>query len=112
MIERDRVDTEIGALVIQSARQYEGDVVVGVRPEDVKLVHASADVENRFAGNVLATTFLGDQATAEVKIKDKIFLAKTLPDDAKPVGAVLIHLPKQKIVVFPEAVAERHLDYK
>jgi len=35
-----------------------------------------------------------------------------LPDDAKPVGAVLIHLPKQKIVVFPEAVAERHLDYK
>ena len=112
MIERDRVDTEIGALVIQSARQYEGDVVVGVRPEDVKLVHALADVENRFAGNVLATTFLGDQATAEVKIKDKIFLAKTLPDDAKPVGAVLIHLPKQKIVVFPEAVAERNLDYK
>ena len=111
MVERDRVESEIGTLVIQSARQYEGDVVVGVRPEDVKFA-ASADLENRFAGNVLATTFLGDQATAEVKIKDKILLAKTLPDDAKPVGAVSVHLPKQKIVVFPETVAERNLAYK
>jgi ABC-type sugar transport system ATPase subunit len=83
-------------------------VVVGVRPEDVKF-SASADVENRFAGNVLATTFLGDQATAEVKIKDKILLAKTLPDDAKPVGAVSVHLPKQKIVVFPEAQSKQVL---
>jgi hypothetical protein len=86
-------------------------VVVGVRPEDVRF-SASADVENRFTGNVLATTFLGDQATSEVKIKDKILLAKTLTDDAKPVGAVSVHLPKQKIVVFPETMAERKLDYK
>ena len=111
MVERDRVESEIGTLEIQSARQYEGDVVVGVRPEDVKF-SASADVENRFAGNVLATTFLGDQATSEVKIKDKILLAKTLPDDAKPVGIVSVYLPKQKIVVFPETVAEGNLDYK
>jgi len=32
--------------------------VTDVRPEDVKLIHASADVENRFVGNVLTTTFL------------------------------------------------------
>jgi iron(III) transport system ATP-binding protein len=112
MLDGGRVETEIGTLAIDSPRQYEGNVVVGVRPEDVKLADASANVENRFVGNVLATTFLGDQATSEVKIKDKILLAKTLPDDAKTVGAVSVHLPKEKIVVFPGTVGERHLDYK
>jgi ABC-type Fe3+/spermidine/putrescine transport system ATPase subunit len=111
MLDSGRVETEIGTLVIQSARQYEGDVVVVVRPEDVKLADVRAQVENSFYGNVLSTTFLGDQATSEVKIKDKILLAKTLPDDAKPVGAVSVHLPKGKLVVFPETVAEKHLDY-
>jgi len=81
-----------------------------VRPEDVKLADVRAPVENSFHGNVLSTTFLGDQATSEVKIKDNILLAKTLPDDAKPVGAASVHLPKEKIVVFPETVAERNLD--
>jgi len=108
ILDSGRVDTEIGTLAINTARQYEGNVVVGVRPEDVK-ISAFADVENCFAGNVLATTFLGDQATSEVKIKEKVLLAKTLPDDAKPVGAVSVQLPKQKIVVFPETVAERNL---
>ncbi len=106
MLGSERVETEIGALVIQTARRYEGNVVVGVRPEDVRLIDVSVDVENRFAGQVLATTFLGDQATSEVKIKDKVLLAKTLPDDIKPVGAVSVHLPKEKIVVFPETVTE------
>ena len=112
MLDSVRVETEIGTLVIQAARQYEENVVLGVRPEDVKLVDAPVDVENRFVGNVLATAFLGDQATSEVKIKDKVLLAKTLPDDVKPVGAVSVHLPKEKIVVFPETVTERNLDFK
>ena len=32
------VETEIGSLVTDGARCYDGGVVVGVRPEDVKLV--------------------------------------------------------------------------
>jgi len=112
MLDGARVETEIGTLVIQAPRQYEGNVVVGVRPEDVKLVQAAADMENRFAATVLLTTFLGDQATSEVKINDKILLAKTLPDDAKPAGTILVHLPKEKIVVFPESATQRDLDHK
>jgi len=101
MLSRDRVETEIGTLVIQSPRQYEGDVVVGVRPEDVKLGIASA-AENRLVGNVLAATFLGDQVTMEIKINEKTLMVKTSPDDAKPTGAVSVHLPKEKLVVFAE----------
>ena len=44
-----------------------------------------------------------------MKIKEKILLVKTLPDDAKPVGAVSVYLPREKIVVFPETVAGRNL---
>jgi len=108
----NRVETEIGTLVIQASRQYEGNVVVGVRPEDVKLVQAAADTENRFAATVLSTTFLGDQASSEVKIKDKLLLAKMLPDDPKPAGAIVVHLPKEKIVVFPESATQGNLDPK
>lgn len=103
MLGGGRVETEIGTLAIDAPRQYEGDVVVGVRPEDVKLGVASA-AENRLVGNVLAATFLGDQVTMEIKINEKTLMVKTSPDDAKPTGAVSVHLPKGKLLVFPETV--------
>lgn len=112
MLDGARVETESGTLVIQAPRQYEGSVVVGVRPENAKWFQPLADMENRFAATVLSITFLGDQATSEVKINDKILLAKTLPDDAKPAGAILVQLPKAKIVVFPETATQRDLDHK
>jgi len=33
-------------------------------------------------------------------------------DDAKTIGAVKVHLPKQRIVVFPEAEAKQSLQPK
>ncbi|MGZ9125354.1 MAG: ABC transporter ATP-binding protein, partial [Candidatus Binatia bacterium] len=88
-----RVDTEIGPLVIAAPRQYEGGVVVGIRPEDVKLVPASAELENRLAGNVVTSFFLGDHVMCEVMIGATIVNVKSLPDDAKPAGGVTVHLP-------------------
>jgi ABC-type sugar transport system ATPase subunit len=96
------VETEIGRLEIAAGRQYEGNVVVGVRPEDIKLAPASADATNRLDGTVVSATFLGDQATTEVKIKERTLIVKTLPDDAKPKGAIAVQLPKERIVVFPD----------
>ncbi|HWH76354.1 MAG TPA: ABC transporter ATP-binding protein [Candidatus Binatus sp.] len=102
MVDGALVQTEIGRLEIAAGRQYEGDVVVGVRPEDIKLTPASAEATNRLDGTVVSTTFLGDQATTEVQIKERTLIVKTLPDDAKPLGAIAVQLPKERIVVFAD----------
>jgi ABC-type sugar transport system ATPase subunit len=103
------VDTEIGPLVIAAARQYEGNVVVGIRPEDVKLVTMPADPENCMAGSVVASFFLGDHIMSEVKIGERILNVKSLPDTVKSTGEVAVQLPKDRIVIFPEAESRASL---
>lgn len=107
-----RVDTEIGALVISAPRQYEGDVVVGIRPEDVKLVAAPEQLENCLSGSVATSFFLGDHCMSEVKIGATMINVKSLPDDAQAAGAVTVHLPPQRMVVFPAAEAQKSLQPK
>jgi len=97
------VDTELGHLLTDGGRRYDGPVVIGVRPEDVKVSGTSAQEENRLEGKVLSSTFLGDQKIAEVKIKDKVLVVKAPPVDAALSGNVQVLLPKQRLVVFPEA---------
>jgi iron(III) transport system ATP-binding protein len=104
-----RVDSEIGELVIAAAQQYEGNVVVGIRPEDVKLLTAPAELENCLAGNIVASFFLGDHVMSELHLGERILNVKSLPDDAKPVGRVTVHLPKERIVIFPEAESKASL---
>jgi iron(III) transport system ATP-binding protein len=96
------VETEIGNLVTGGARRYDGSVVIGVRPEDVKLASPFAEDENRLEGKVLGSTFLGDQRIVDVKIKDKILTLKTPPDDDVSGKSVWVHLPKERLVIFPE----------
>jgi ABC-type sugar transport system ATPase subunit len=102
MLDGQRVESEIGPLVTELSRRYDGAVVMGVRPEDVKLDSASTEAENRLDGNVVSSNFLGDQVVAEVKIRDKILVAKVPPDREKLAGNVTVQLPKAKIVVFPK----------
>ena len=104
MLDGQRVESEIGPLVTELSRRYDGAVVVGVRPEDVKLDSPSTEAENRLDGNVVSSNFLGDQVIAEVKVKNKILVAKVPPEREKLAGNVTVQLPKAKIVVFPDTV--------
>jgi iron(III) transport system ATP-binding protein len=106
MLDGGLVESEIGELVTAVERRYDGNVVVGVRPEDVKLGAGVACVENRLDGAVVSSSFLGDQVIAEVKINDKILVAKAPPDGEKLEGKVAIHLPKERMVVFPQGGPE------
>jgi iron(III) transport system ATP-binding protein len=96
------VETEIGSLVTDGGRRLNGPVVVGIRPEDVKLNGTFPEAENRLEGRVTSSTFLGDQRIAEVRIKEKLLVVKAPPDDGALAGNVQIHLPKGRLVVFPE----------
>jgi iron(III) transport system ATP-binding protein len=102
MLDANRVETECGVLCITDSRSCDGAVIVGIRPEDIRLGRSSNDDENRIEGKVVSSTFLGDQVVAELKINEQTLIAKTLPDDGKPAGNISVHLPKGKLVVFPD----------
>jgi hypothetical protein len=49
---------------------------------------------------------------SEVKIGQRVLNVKSLPDDVKAAGDVTVHLPKERIVVFPEAESKQSLQAK
>ena len=101
MLGANRVETELGQLTVDDAR-HSGAVVVGIRPEDVRLERAFHSEENRIEGKVALSTFLGDQLITEVKLREKTMIAKSTPDAGPFAGQVIVHLPKERLVVFPE----------
>ena len=101
LLDQHRVETEIGPLTVESYNGHTGPVVVGIRPEDIKLAASFTGGENRLEGKVLSSAFLGDQVIAEVKINETTLTVKAMPDDQKGVGEISVHFPKERIVVFP-----------
>lgn len=110
MLDANRVETEIGTLAVEGSWGNEGAVVVGIRPEDIKLGAVFTEAENRIEGEVLNSTFLGDQVISEIKIKEKVLTVKATPDGEKPAGKTSVHLPKGRVVVFPEILSNQHLN--
>ena len=86
LLDQHRVEREIGPLMVESDNGHTGPVVVGIRPEDIKLAASSTGGENRLEGKVLSSAFLGDQMIAEVKINETTLTVKAMPDDAKRAG--------------------------
>jgi ABC-type Fe3+/spermidine/putrescine transport system ATPase subunit len=104
MLEANCVETELGRLSVGDACQS-GAVVVGIRPEDVRLERAFNGGENRIEGKVTRSTFLGDQVVTEVKLREKTVMAKSMPDAGLFADQVTVYLPKERLVVFPERAA-------
>ena len=104
MIEENRVETEVGFLSLADSRRCKGAVIVGVRPEDVRLERSSNGGENRIEGKITSSTFLGDQFVSELKIGDRTLIIKAPSDNEMPKGNCLVCLPKERLVVFPEPV--------
>jgi ABC-type sugar transport system ATPase subunit len=79
-------------------------VIVGVRPEDVRLQRSSNENENRIEGKVRTSVFLGDQIVSEIDVRGKILIAKGSPDDGQPSDTVSVYLPRERLVVFSDDV--------
>jgi iron(III) transport system ATP-binding protein len=107
VLDKGCVETEIGKLEIDLRAATNGKVVVGIRPEDMKINGSAANVSNRLEAKVASATFIGDQMIFEMKINDTVLTAKAMPDNKVPDGKVSLYLPKEKLVVFPD-VAPPH----
>jgi len=49
-----------------------GRVVLGIRPEDVKLTPAATNEDNELAGEIRSAAFLGDQFIYEISPTSRI----------------------------------------
>jgi iron(III) transport system ATP-binding protein len=102
VLDKDLIETEIGT-VEASFTDATASVVVGIRPEDVK-INSLPDVGCRqIDGVVSAATFVGDQMIYEVRINNSILTAKTMVNWARAEGRVSVYLPREKLIVFPDA---------
>jgi iron(III) transport system ATP-binding protein len=83
-----RVDTEIGPLRAFAGDELsEGDrVVVSIRPEDVELTEQEPRGDNVRRGVVDQKVFLGEFVDFQVKLGDRILLARAHPRLRTPIG--------------------------
>jgi iron(III) transport system ATP-binding protein len=95
------VETEIGALRL-AAEGVSGRVVVGVRPEDVKLSAARVQTENELAGRVRSAVFTGGEFLYEIEVNGKLLFARAMSDREALKGSVFVHLPCARMALFPE----------
>ena len=102
VVEGGRVRTEIGTFELNFTVPPSGRVVVGVRPEDVRIGSPEDTPSNRREAIVANSIFVGDQIIVEIKINDTLLTAKAMADNGPPAGRVSLLLPKEKLIVFPD----------
>jgi ABC-type Fe3+/spermidine/putrescine transport system ATPase subunit len=105
VLDKHYVETEIGRLEVDCRAEANGKVVVGIRPEDMKIGESQEMSYNRIEGTMVHSTFIGDQMIFEVRINNTLLTAKAMPDGKKPEGRVSIYFPKEKMVVFPDVAS-------
>jgi ABC-type sugar transport system ATPase subunit len=106
VLDKHSVETEIGRLEVDCRGKTNGSVVVGIRPEDMKIDASQESMRNRLEGTMAHSTFVGDQIIFEIRINDTLLTAKAMPDGKRPEGKVSIYFPKEKMVVFPNVSSE------
>ena len=102
VLDKDCVETEIGKIEVNFAGTANAKVVVGIRPEDMKIDSPAGNSTNRLEALVASATFVGDQTIFEIKINNSMLTAKAMPDGKSPAGKVSLSLPKEKLIVFPD----------
>ena len=103
VIEEGRIETEIGVFEVDTRLPARATVALGIRPEEIKLGNSLSHVENEFAAEIAARTFLGDQIILELKVKGRTLSARAMPENGDALGTkVFARFPKGKISVFPE----------
>ena len=106
VLDKGWVETEIGKIEVDLRGEKNGKVVLGIRPEDMRIDAAAGDSSNCFEATVSSSTFVGDQMIFEMKINNSVLTAKAMPNGKKPEGKVYVCLPKDKLVVFPDVSSE------
>ena len=106
---RCQVSTPLGALDVQCGETFgrNSPVVISVRPEDIELSEQApqhADGTNVITGTVHGKAFLGEYLDFQVKVGERILLARAHPSLRTPVGETIhLRLRAEKCIAIPNA---------
>jgi iron(III) transport system ATP-binding protein len=83
-----RVESSIGRLSVTSMDQFTkgAAVLISVRPEDIELYEKRPDGPNVIEGKVDFKVFLGEYMDYQIRIGERLMLARTHPSFKVPVG--------------------------
>src|SRR6184192_3167568 len=102
-----RVRTEIGDVTVQATEVLRADdkVLVSVRPEDVGLDESRPQAANNvWEGKIDQKVFLGEFLDLQVKLGDRMLLARHHPSLRTPIGhSIFVHLQPEKCVALKAA---------
>jgi iron(III) transport system ATP-binding protein len=104
-IGRRGVETEIGVIELDHQAQGSGAVVLGIRPEDLRIGSSPTTSDNELEGEIVSKTFVGDQMLFEVRVKAKTLFARTMSDNDAAGEKVFVYFPRRKIIVFPQTAS-------
>jgi iron(III) transport system ATP-binding protein len=100
-LDERRAGTAIGAFEIEGRLPEAARVMLGIRPEDFRLGRAVGGA-NEFESAVLSRTFVGDQIFFELEVGGQRLFGKMMADGAELGPKVVVHVPREKIIVFPQ----------
>ena len=82
-------------------------VVLSVRPEDVELAEARPQGDNVWEARVDQKVFLGEFLDFQVKVLDRVLLARAHPSLRKPIGQIIhVRINPQKCIGIAENAAQ------
>jgi iron(III) transport system ATP-binding protein len=102
---RFRVHSSIGKLCVTSSESFRAgdEVLISVRPEDVDLSVDRPDGDNVAEGVVDTKVFLGEYMDYQVRVADRVVLARVHPSFNVPTGSkVYLHMNPFKCICIPE----------
>ncbi|MBI2359711.1 MAG: ABC transporter ATP-binding protein [Deltaproteobacteria bacterium] len=97
--ERGFVQTELGLLRVHGAEKVGSELLLGIRPEDIRLKPVPSGEINEFRGEIVDNTYLGDHRLCKLKTPGKTMVAKLVGTDMG-YGTVHFQVPEERIVVF------------
>lgn len=97
------VDTPAGRIVAEQPVAAGRDVIVSVRPEQMRVArNGTATAENRFVGRVLETTFLGEASEHLLDVQGERLKVVCAPPVFHPPSEMAVEFGKGEAVVLPE----------
>lgn len=97
-----RVETPIGSFNTKTSTTPGDEVLLGFRPECLMIVDTPPGTgENTMQANLRSSTFLGDQFTFEMVIREHAFLGKSRAITAHGNGQLNFYVDPANIMIFP-----------
>ena len=105
------INTDLGIMKCAVPEGLPREVIVAVRPEDVYLSSHGSGLSNEFPAQLVSQLFLGDVTVFHLSANGKKIRGKTTRVDRQlnASGKVYVHLPAEKLKVFPKSDVQKRL---